>query len=162
MFKFKKMREEKECLEYFKDDPNIKIVLWGEKNNHFKLKIQGSEETPYKEGKFIFEIKLSDKRPFYPPYVYCITLIWHPNIDNNIPVGKSNISGIILFNPAFNQKLNIYTGESGWTPSKTLKDVIIVLKDMIKLKKPWFKPDCALNYKAEQDYGQKNIQEMIS
>ena len=78
-----KIREEvdyTEAMEAFKDESHIKLEPWGGMSvDHLRLTITGRPNTPYDTGKFMFEIKMGENFPFAPPYVYCHTLLWHPN-----------------------------------------------------------------------------------
>ncbi|MHA1871664.1 MAG: ubiquitin-conjugating enzyme E2 [Promethearchaeota archaeon] len=144
------MREEtdyQEAVEAFKNDPTVIIEPWGMSVDHIRLTIIGIPGTPYEGGKFVFEIKLPDNYPFSPPYAYCHTLIWHPNIDSSIPPGKLNIC-LDLINPDLVGKVDASTGASGWTPSKTLANVIEALKGQIHCEPPFFNPADPLNYEA--------------
>ncbi|MHA1339539.1 MAG: ubiquitin-conjugating enzyme family protein [Promethearchaeota archaeon] len=144
------MREEtdyQEAVEAFKDDPYVIIQPWGMSVNHIRLIIKGLPGTPYEGGKFMFEIKMPDNYPFFPPYAYCHTLIWHPNIDSSIPPGKLNIC-LDLINPDLVGKVDVQTGASGWTPAKTLTNIIEALKGMIHCEPPFFNPGDPLNFDA--------------
>ncbi|MHA1383293.1 MAG: ubiquitin-conjugating enzyme E2 [Candidatus Helarchaeota archaeon] len=151
------MREETdyvECTNQFKDDETVIIEPWVDRVDHLKVTIIGISNTPYHKGKFEFEVKLPSNYPYAPPYCYCQTLIWHPNIDPSVPPGKTNIC-LDLINPDLIGKVDPQTGASGWTPSKTLINVIEALKGMIHCQAPFFNPDDPLNNKAGEQY-QKN------
>jgi ubiquitin-protein ligase len=59
--------------------------------------------------------------------------MWHPNIDSSIPPGKLNIC-LDLINPDLVGKVDASTGASGWTPSKTLTNIIEALKGMMHVE----------------------------
>jgi ubiquitin-protein ligase len=144
------MREEvdyAEAVESYKGDPFIKLEPWGMNVDHLRLTITGKSGTPYADGKFMFEIKMPDNYPFHPPYAYCHTLLWHPNIDSSIPPGKINIC-LDLINPELVGKVDPSTGASGWTPSKTLTNIIEALKGQIHMEPPFFNPSDPLNFEA--------------
>ena len=144
------MREEvdlSEAIKNFEETPSVKIEPWKESVNHLRLTIMGRSGTPYEGGKFMFEIKMGDDYPFAPPYSYCHTLIWHPNIDSSIGPGKINIC-LDLINPELVGKVDIKTGASGWTPSKTLTNIIEALKGQIHCEPPFFNPADPLNFEA--------------
>jgi ubiquitin-protein ligase len=158
------MREETdytEAIESYKSDSNIIIEPWGRSIDHLRLTIIGKEGTPYGKGKFIFEIKFPENYPFAPPYAYAVTLMWHPNIDSSIPPGKLNIC-LDLINPDLVGKVDASTGASGWTPSKTLTNIIEALKGMIlgnnsflnckHVEPPFFNPGDPLNHEAGEQY----------
>ena len=158
------MREETdytEALEAYKDDANIIIEPWGRSIDHLRLTIIGKEGTPYNKGKFLFEIKFPENYPFAPPLnqivnlfrrnAYAVTLMWHPNIDSSIPPGKLNIC-LDLINPDLVGKVDASTGASGWTPSKTLTNIIEALKGMMHVEPPFFNPGDPLNHEAGEQY----------
>ena len=78
-------------------------------------------------------VLILDNYPFAPPYAYAVTLMWHPNIDSSIPPGKLNIC-LDLINPDLVGKVDASTGASGWTPSKTLINIIEALKGMMHVE----------------------------
>ena len=144
------LREEVDYLEASKKYANDKYVIlepWVDRVDHLRLTIIGKEGTPYEGGKFVFEIKCGSNYPYAPPYVYCHTLIWHPNIDSSMPPGKSNIC-LDLINPDLVGKVDAKTGASGWTPAKTLTNIIESLKGMIHMEPPFWNPADPLNNKA--------------
>ncbi|MFX0103834.1 MAG: ubiquitin-conjugating enzyme E2 [Candidatus Hodarchaeota archaeon] len=149
------MREETdfaECIESFANNGYVTLEPWqdGGSIDHLRLTIRGMENTPYEGGKFIFEIKLPPNYPFYPPYGYCHTLVYHPNIDSSIPPGKLNIC-LDLINPELVGKVDVSTGASGWTPSKTLTNVVEALKGMMHTEPPFFNPADPLNHEAGEE-----------
>ena len=99
-------------------------------------------------------IPVLENYPFAPPYAYAVTLMWHPNIDSSIPPGKLNIC-LDLINPDLVGKVDASTGAnamllsvSGWTPSKTLTNIIEALKGMMHVEPPFFNPGDPLNHEA--------------
>ena len=148
------MREETdytEVIETYKEDPNVIIEPWGRSIDHLRLTIIGKDGTPYAKGRFIFEIKFPENYPFAPPYAYAVTLMWHPNIDSSIPPGKLNIC-LDLINPDLVGKVDASTGASGWTPSKTLTNIVEALKGMMHMEPPFFNPGDPLNHEAGEQY----------
>jgi len=148
------MREEIDYLEAMgqcKNDPYILLEPWGRSVDHIRLVIRGREGTPYEMGKFLFELKMPENYPFQPPYAYCHTLIWHPNIYSSISPGKLNIC-LDLLNPDLVGKVDASSGASGWTPSKTLSNIIEALKGMIHMEPPFFNPNDPLNHEAGEQY----------
>ena len=120
-----------ECLEYFKDDPYVEVFLWKDSYNCIKIVVKGKEKTVYENGTFIFELRSPIDYPFRPPYAFCHTRIWHPNINNEIPSDRPNIY-LYLINP-------VLTGTvGGWTPSKTFTVIDEMLKKLIHLEAPIF------------------------
>ncbi|GAB4330483.1 MAG: hypothetical protein Kow0069_38110 [Promethearchaeota archaeon] len=148
------MREDvdyQEAVEAFANDPYVTIEPWGRTIDHLRLIILGREGTPYEGGKFLFEIKFGESYPFQPPYAYCHTVLWHPNIESSIPPGKLNIC-LDLINPDLVGRVDASTGASGWTPSKTLTNIIEALKGMMHMEPPFFNPGDPLNHEAGEQY----------
>ena len=144
------MREEKDfaqAQETYENDATIEIEPWAMSVDHLRLMIHGIPDTPYDGGTFEFEMKLPPNYPFAPPFAYCSTLIWHPNIDSSIPAGNLNIC-LDLINPDLVGKVDAGTGASGWTPAKTLVNVIEALKGQIHCEPPFFNPSDPLNHEA--------------
>ncbi|MFX1419678.1 MAG: ubiquitin-conjugating enzyme family protein [Promethearchaeota archaeon] len=140
-----------EAIEAYKNDPLVILEPWGRSIDHLRLTIIGKKGTPYADGKFVFEIKFPENYPFAPPYAYAVTLMWHPNIDSSIPPGKLNIC-LDLINPDLVGKVDASTGASGWTPSKTLTNIIEALKGMMHVEPPFFNPGDPLNHEAGEQY----------
>ncbi len=136
-----------EAINTFRNDELVIINPWTDRLDHFRITIIGKKGTPYDGGKFVFEIKLPSNYPFSSPYGYCHTLIWHPNIDPSIPPGRLNICLDLLI-PDLVGKVDAVTGASGWTPSKTLTNLIEALEGMIHMQPPFWNPGDPLNHVA--------------
>lgn len=98
------MREETDYVEatnQFKGDNTVIIEPWVDRVDHLRIIIVGIQGTPFDKGRFVFEAKMPSNYPYAPCYVYCQTLIWHPNIDPSVPPGKTNIC-LDLINPDLN------------------------------------------------------------
>ncbi|MHA1233069.1 MAG: ubiquitin-conjugating enzyme E2 [Candidatus Helarchaeota archaeon] len=140
------MREEldfEECLNEVNNDPYIEINPLTNLFNHFKVIVRGLHNTVYRDGVFVFEIINPRDYPLKPPYIYCHTKIWHPNIDNKIPMGRPN-TYLNLINPA----LIGFIG--GWVPGKTLLNVIRSIKKLIHMEKPIFNLEYVFNFKVRR------------
>lgn len=139
------MREKidfEECIECHKDNPYVEVSLWGDTYNHIKVIIKGKEKTIYENGMFIFEMITPDNYPFRPPFVYCHTRIWHPNIRNDIPPVRPNVY-LDLINPV------LISTVGGWTPSKTINIVAEMLKKLIHLEAYIYNIETILNVDAK-------------
>jgi ubiquitin-protein ligase len=134
-------------IPFFDKDKYIDIQPIDGRSDWLQVTIKGLEGTPYEEGKFIFELKLPSNYPYSPPFCRCQTRIWHPNIDPSAPAGKSNVC-LDLINPSVIGKVDAQTGASGWTPSKTITNVIEALKGMIHMQPPFWNPNSAINTDA--------------
>ena len=131
-----------ECLEYFKDDPYVEVFLWKDSYNCIKIVVKGKEKTVYENGTFIFELRSPKDYPFRPPYAFCHTRIWHPNINNEIPSDRPNVY-LDLINPVLTSTVG------GWTPSKTFTVIAEMLKKLIHLEAPIFNIETILNVDAK-------------
>jgi len=152
MTKIRPKKDYEQCLELCQKDPYIEISLWDNSYDRLKLVVKGLENTPYEGGKFVFELKVSQNYPYFPPFVHCHTPIWHPNIDSSYPPNRMNIKLVWLLDPEYLAKYNPQTKEAGWNSTKNLVDVICVLRDLIHMKRPVFKPEFALNTEARSQY----------
>jgi len=140
-----------DALKEFENDEYVTLEPWGMSVDHLKLTIRGKEGTPYEGGKFVFEIKMPPNYPYQPPYAYCHTLLWHPNIDSSIPPGKLNIC-LDLINPDLVGRVDPKSGASGWTPAKRLTNIVEALKGQIHMQMPFFNPGDPLNHEAGEQY----------
>ncbi|MHA2394348.1 MAG: ubiquitin-conjugating enzyme E2 [Promethearchaeota archaeon] len=141
------MREEtdyNEALEFCEHCEYCTIEPWGKTIDHLRLTVIGKEGTPYEDGKFIFEIKFPKDYPNVPPYFYCTTKLWHPNIDPSKPPGRVNMSVDLL-------DLNYINFTWGWRPPfSNLKDAIEATISLIHLKNRI--TGLILNPQAEKQY----------
>jgi ubiquitin-protein ligase len=138
-------------FQHFEDDEYVEVNPWFDRYDHLQVKIRGLEGTPYENGKFAFELKIPSNYPYSPPWCFCQTLIWHPNIDPSAPVVNTNIC-LDLINPELVGKVDRQTGASGWTPSKTISDVIRALKGLVHMVPPYWDPNKAINEEAGEMY----------
>ena len=79
---------------------------------HFKVKMQGPEDTPYAGGLFELEILLRDDYPLSPPTCLFNTRIYHPNIDK-----QGRICLDIL--------------KDKWTPALQIRSVLLSLQALM-------------------------------
>ena len=98
---------------------------------HWEAVITGPEETDYKDGIFLLDIKIPKKYPFEPPVCKFKTKIYHPNINPD----NGNICLSIL--KSYN-----------WNPSLNISNILLTI--MLLLHKPNFKSP--LNTKARDLY----------
>jgi ubiquitin-protein ligase len=105
----------KKELDNIAKEPVDGICVWHDEGN---LKVwycvmQGPDDSPYKEGKFNLEIKISDKYPFQAPEIKFTTKVYHPNI--------SDFDGHICLD-----LLN-----SQWSPSLTILKTLISIRSLL-------------------------------
>ena len=143
-----------ELLKYFEEDEFVVIDLWPGDNfvGHLMVSIYGPKDTPYFNGRFVFEIKTFNNYPFYPPGVFCHTRIWHPNIDIDKPAPsraywRDNVCFDII-DPDRIGKVDKTTHAAGWTPTRDLVLIVVCLKLMINCKEPFFNTKDPLNIEA--------------
>jgi ubiquitin-conjugating enzyme E2 D/E len=104
---------------------------------HWEATIIGPEETDYKDGIFLLDIKIPDKYPYEPPICKFKTKILHPNIDPD----TGHICLTIL-------KPHI------WNPSMNISNMLLTI--MLLFHKPKF--DDPWNSKATDLYN-KSVRE---
>lgn len=98
---------------------------------HWEAVITGPEETIYKDGVFLLDIKIPPEYPYQPPNCIFKTKIWHPNIDPN----DGSICITIL-------------KQKNWNPSMTISNILMSI--MLLFYKPNFGDP--LNGKARDEY----------
>ncbi|KAI6653215.1 NEDD8-conjugating enzyme UBE2F-like [Oopsacas minuta] len=84
---------------------------------NFKLIVRPAEGY-WKGGKFVFDIKIPSEYNMKPPLCSCLTKLWHPNITED---GKICLSVL---------RENSLDASLGWSPVRTLKDVVIGLSSL--------------------------------
>ena len=97
----------KEKNSSFQLDNNSVIydVVYKNKNGKdFYLVLNGLQDTLYENCKIVFRIKTTDRYPYVPPDVKCITPIYHSNVDT-----KGNICLDIL--------------KKGWLPTLSFTSI---------------------------------------
>lgn len=72
-------RLKSEYLKLFNAKFQVKIK--NESESELEVLIHGPSDTPYKDGKFTINIKLTQEYPYKSPSVGFVTRIFHPNID---------------------------------------------------------------------------------
>lgn len=144
------MREEadySECVNFFRNNNRIDFRLFDIDQKRLEFIIIGPNNTPYEGGFFYFELIFPPSYPFIPPYIYCHTRIWHPCFDCSTKPGQTNIN-LDLVNPA------LISTTRGWTPSKTLQDIIINLMELFSLRQNSIKWINVINYEAGKQYSE--------
>jgi Ubiquitin-protein ligase len=106
-------RIQKEYEELTKTPPDGVVVTSENMFDSWDVLLQGPQGTPYEGGTFLVKMKFPDNYPFKPPKATFATKIYHPSI-------KKDTGEICK---------DIY--EEGWVPTKTIKQVIDVLKSML-------------------------------
>ena len=108
--------------------------------------LSGPSGTPYEGGSFTVKLKFPDNYPFKPPKATFATKVYHPSIKKD--------SGEIC--------KDIY--EEGWVPTKTIKQVIDVLKTMLinpSTDTP-LETDIAQEYMKDRAKFDANVKEWVS
>ena len=78
----------------------------------------GPPDTPYAQGFYTVDIKLTPEYPFKPPNMRFVTRIWHPNV--------SSQTGAICLD----------TLKEAWSPVLTLKSALISLQSLLSSPEP--------------------------
>jgi len=122
----------KEKNSSFQLDNNSVIydVVYKNKNGKdFYLVLNGLQDTLYENCKIVFRIKTTDRYPYVPPDVKCITPIYHSNVDT-----KGNICLDIL--------------KKGWLPTLSFTSIAENLSTFLVNHNP----DDPLNVNASNNY----------
>lgn len=106
-------RIQKEFEDLTKAPPSGVEVTSDNMFDSWNVILTGPSETAYEGGKFLVKISFVENYPFKAPKAQFVTKIYHPNIKKD--------SGEIC--------KDIY--EDSWVPTKTIKQVIDVLKSML-------------------------------
>lgn len=85
---------------------------------HFKGHFRGPPDTPYENGAYEVDIRITAEYPFKPPEMRFITKIWHPNV--------SSQTGAICLDTLGN----------AWSPVLTLKSALISLQSLLSSPEP--------------------------
>ena len=101
-----------EARELQKEQPTFKPV--SSSVSHWRGFILGT--GVYKNGVFVFEVRIDREFPFKPPKVHSLTRIWHPNIH-----GKEVCVGIL---------------GRDWTPSNNIVTIIQTLRFLLDNPNP--------------------------
>ena len=153
------MREEQDYMQAcgrFLNDPYVTIEPWSDRINHLRIIILGKKGTPYEGGRFIFEVFLTSYYPAEYPFVYCHTMIWHPNINLILKPPKSNIcfprinSQITEVEEGQETPVRVYEtwDIKGWTSACYLMHLVEAIKNLIHLVKSYWNPIDGLNSEA--------------
>jgi ubiquitin-conjugating enzyme E2 F len=120
------------------------------KIHHMQLTIQ-PEEGMWRRGRFVFNINVPEGYNIEPPSVKCLTKVWHPNIDSDGSVCLSILRSAAL-------------DGSGWTPTRSLKDVIWGLNslftDLCDFEDP-LNIEAARQYKQDPTSFHQNVHKYI-
>ncbi len=151
------MREQDDvngAMETFKFNTYVHVgVLEEEPGQLTRLQVvvKGKEGTPYEGGSFTFTLQFPPNYPFRPPTTYCETPIWHPLIANDVPTGSSNVL-IYFFPESLSPNFYSETVPFGWTPHRTLTDIIQALVDIVHLRPPHWNTLDYINVEAWEQF----------
>jgi len=132
----------KEIEDIYRDPPDYISAGPIDDNDiyHWEATIYGPEDSDYKNGVFLLDIKIPKEYPFKPPVCRFKTKIYHPNINPD----NGNICVNVL--KSYN-----------WNPSLTISNILMSL--MVLLYTPNFNSPLNgaardLHKKSESDYKQ--------
>lgn len=138
----------KEIEDIYKDPPDNISAGPIDDNDiyHWEAIIDGPDDSDYKNGVFLLDIKIPKEYPFKPPVCKFKTKIFHPNINPD--------NGKICVNILDNDK---------WNPSLTISNILMSI--MVLLYTPNFKSPLNtkardLHNKSEEEY-KKTIEKWI-
>jgi len=109
----------KEIKDVLKDkESTVELKIIDDNFQHLEGSFDGPEGTPYEDGRFVVDIEIPITYPFKPPKMKFLTMVYHPNI--------SSQTGAIC--------LDIL--KDNWTPTYTLKTVLISLRSLLTTPEP--------------------------
>ena len=139
-------RIQKEYDDLTKNPPDGIVITSENMFESWDIHLSGPAGTPYEGGVFIVKLKFPDNYPFKPPKATFATKVYHPSIKKD--------SGEIC--------KDIY--EEGWVPTKTIKQVIDVLKTMLidPTTDTPLETDVAQEYMKDRAKFDANVREWVS
>lgn len=110
----------KEIKDVLKDkESTVQLKIIDSNFQHLEGSFDGPEGTPYEDGRFVVDIEIPTNYPFKPPKMKFLTMVYHPNI--------SSQTGAICLDILKDQ----------WTPTYTLKTVLISLRSLLTTPEPY-------------------------
>jgi len=150
------MREEvdfKDAVETFKFNDYVHLGALEKTSDvtmRFQVAVKGKEGTPFEGGSFTFTLDIPPNYPFRPPTIHCDTPVWHPLVDSSTPAGRANVL-FYLYPESLQPRHYDEAIPEGWTPQRTLADIIQALINIMHLLPPhWTSLDCINNEARDQ------------
>ena len=138
-------RIQKEYDDLTKNAPDGVVITSENMFDTWDIHLKGPQGTAYEGGTFLVKLKFPDNYPFKPPKATFSTKVYHPSIKKD--------SGEIC--------KDIY--EEGWVPTKTVKQVIDVLKTMLidPTTDTPLETDIAQEYMKDRPKFEANVKEWV-
>jgi len=76
-------KELKDLKEHVKEILSLSVVDESKDVRHWQAEIRGPVDTPYENGVFELDLRISSDYPFKPPLIRFKTKVFHPNISSN-------------------------------------------------------------------------------
>ena len=110
-------------LKMLADDPPPGVAAWpvGDSMVHLHADITGPPDSPYAEGVFRLEVRVSERYPFEPPKCRFVTPIFHPNIDDG---GRICLDALKM------------RPQGSWTPSINIPTLLTSIRLLIGVANP--------------------------
>jgi len=139
-------RIQKEYDDLTKNPPDGVVITSENMFDSWDIHLNGPAGTAYEKGVFLVKLKFPDNYPFKPPKATFITKMYHPSIKKD--------NGEIC--------KDIY--EEGWVPTKTVKQVIDVLKTMLidPTTDTPLETDIAQEFMKDRPKFEANVREYVS
>ena len=111
---------------------------------HWRLIINGVEDTIFSGGLFPAELTFKDDFPLSPPKMVFKCPMWHPNIDSK--TGDVCIS--ILHDPGVDELNPQESASERWNPIHTVESIVLSVLSMLQSPNP----ESPLNIPANRDF----------
>lgn len=113
-----------------KDLPKgIRLIAYESDTHKLRVLIHGTQDTPYEDGVFFFDIYLPETYPLVPPEVYYHSMYCERLNPNLYVDGKVCLSLLGTWSGKGTEK---------WTPKSTLLQLLISIQSLILVEEPYF------------------------
>jgi ubiquitin-conjugating enzyme E2 D/E len=128
-----------------KEEFVVNVNLCSNNIKHWNATIKGPENSLYQNGIFKLDITIGDDYPFKPPKIFCITPIYHPNINLK--------SGAIC--------LDIL--KTSWSPALTMPKILLSISSLLSDPNPNdpLEPEIANQYKNNRELYDTTVKEYV-
>ena len=128
-----------------KEDFIVNVHLCSNDIKHWNAIMKGPENSLYQNGIFKLDIKIGEDYPFKPPKIFCITPIYHPNINLK--------SGAIC--------LDIL--KTSWSPALTMPKILLSISSLLSDPNPNdpLEPEIANQYKNNRELYDTTVKEYV-
>ncbi|CAG9767184.1 unnamed protein product [Ceutorhynchus assimilis] len=126
--------------------PNVWVRSYNERIDLLSVMIRGPDKTPYEDGLFLFDIKLSNDYPRSPPLVHYISYSSERLNPNLYVEGKVCVSLLGTW---------MGKGTEVWGPNSTLLQLIVSIQGLILVSEPYYN-EAGYDKQTETQQGYEN------